>query len=255
MKTWKKILVGVAIALITVGIVALPYIFEATKENTLSTNANTQTKDNRYLQAISLYETHMYDEAMEIFKELEDYKSSKDYISRIPRDKKIHDLLKDYTGTWKFVKIDDESYTYTDRFVFDANGKISYYVTDGNYAKFTRSVEITEINENSLKIKHMSSYSEYSFEEYTLVFNSTEINFIGEYENCKMLKQNDKVNLPTVRKVPTIGMTKEEAEKSTWGMPEKVNKTTTAYGLSEQWVYGNRKYLYFKDGILTSIQE
>jgi hypothetical protein len=52
----------------------------------------------------------------------------------------------------------------------------------------------------------------------------------------------------------SIGMTKDEVLGSSWGKPESVNKTTNAYGVREQWVYGGRNYLYFKDGILESIQ-
>lgn len=52
----------------------------------------------------------------------------------------------------------------------------------------------------------------------------------------------------------SIGMNQDDVLKSSWGKPKKVNRTTNAYGTSEQWVYGGHNYLYFKDGILTSIQ-
>jgi len=51
----------------------------------------------------------------------------------------------------------------------------------------------------------------------------------------------------------TIGMTDQDALDSSWGKPRKINRTTNAYGVSEQWVYDGG-YLYFKDGVLTSIQ-
>lgn len=54
---------------------------------------------------------------------------------------------------------------------------------------------------------------------------------------------------------PAIGMTAKEAENSTWGRPSKINRTTTVYGVHEQWVYYGNKYLYFDDGILTAIQD
>lgn len=57
------------------------------------------------------------------------------------------------------------------------------------------------------------------------------------------------------KQAPKIGMTKKEAENSTWGKPQKINRTTTVYGVSEQWVYSNYRYLYFDDGILTAIQD
>jgi len=50
-----------------------------------------------------------------------------------------------------------------------------------------------------------------------------------------------------------VGMSQQDALDSSWGKPQKINRTTNAYGVSEQWVY-NGSYLYFKDGVLTSIQ-
>lgn len=52
----------------------------------------------------------------------------------------------------------------------------------------------------------------------------------------------------------TIGMTKDDVLLSSWGAPSNINKTVNAYGTSEQWVYDNYNYLYFENGILTSIQ-
>ena len=61
------------------------------------------------------------------------------------------------------------------------------------------------------------------------------------------------VNLARQRKVK-IGWNKELC-KEAWGEPRSVNKTTTAYGVHEQWVYSTSRYLYFDDGVLTAIQE
>jgi hypothetical protein len=51
----------------------------------------------------------------------------------------------------------------------------------------------------------------------------------------------------------SIGMTAERVLQSSWGRPNKVNRTITARGTHEQWVYGGG-YLYFEDGVLISIQ-
>lgn len=51
-----------------------------------------------------------------------------------------------------------------------------------------------------------------------------------------------------------IGMSAAAARKSSWGAPEAINRTITARGIREQWVYPNGNYLYFDDGILTAIQ-
>lgn len=49
-----------------------------------------------------------------------------------------------------------------------------------------------------------------------------------------------------------IGMTKDMALVG-WGIPKHKNNTTSRYGTRSQWVYEN-SYLYFNDGILTTIQ-
>lgn len=50
-----------------------------------------------------------------------------------------------------------------------------------------------------------------------------------------------------------IGMSAQEVMQSNWGRPQKINRTVTARGTREQWVYGGG-YLYFENGILTTIQ-
>lgn len=54
-----------------------------------------------------------------------------------------------------------------------------------------------------------------------------------------------------------IGMSNNEARAS-WGSPSEINRTETAYGVREQWVYESKdykfKFLYFEDGKLETIQ-
>lgn len=57
---------------------------------------------------------------------------------------------------------------------------------------------------------------------------------------------------------PAIGMTAAQVRASTWGKPSDINRTTTRYGVSEQWVYNTysgTKYVYLDDGIVTAIRE
>jgi hypothetical protein len=51
----------------------------------------------------------------------------------------------------------------------------------------------------------------------------------------------------------SIGMTTEEVRASSWGKPDRINRSTYSFGVHEQWVYDGG-YLYFQDGKLTSIQ-
>ena len=52
-----------------------------------------------------------------------------------------------------------------------------------------------------------------------------------------------------------IGMTPEQAIRTSWCFPEKKNTTETAGHAREQWIYPGRGYLYFDNGRLSAIQE
>ena len=70
-------------------------------------------------------------------------------------------------------------------------------------------------------------------------------------EAAEKAEQARLAKLPGVR----IGMSANDVlTKSNWGRPYSVNRTTTAVGTHEQWVYGRGIYLYFNNGKLTAIQ-
>lgn len=50
-----------------------------------------------------------------------------------------------------------------------------------------------------------------------------------------------------------IGMTRAMCREA-WGSPEDINRTSGSWGVHEQWVYGLSSYLYFENGVLSSIQ-
>lgn len=52
----------------------------------------------------------------------------------------------------------------------------------------------------------------------------------------------------------SIGMTQTEVLQSSWGRPERINTSSYSWGTREQWVYGGRNYLYFRNGVLESVQ-
>lgn len=49
-------------------------------------------------------------------------------------------------------------------------------------------------------------------------------------------------------------MTKEEVLASSWGRPQSINTSTYSFGTHEQWVYRDGNYLYFRNGVLATIQ-
>ena len=63
------------------------------------------------------------------------------------------------------------------------------------------------------------------------------------------------LDINMLRREPKVGMTENEIFALTkYIKPTDINKTTTKYGTSEQYVY-NDDYLYFEDDKLTSIQD
>lgn len=54
------------------------------------------------------------------------------------------------------------------------------------------------------------------------------------------------------------GMTRAQVQMA-WGQPSKINSSIGSYGKHEQWVYrrgaGAAQYIYFENGIVTSMQD
>ncbi|WHY64669.1 hypothetical protein [Neobacillus sp. SuZ13] len=141
------------------------------------------------------------------------------------------------------------------------------YMEEGNYAKLTQesTTDITNVGENFFNLG--TAYDNF--------YNNNDLEYIKGQESLPETFLNSITNplpelksyisklrkeIETRKKGSTgktgvsIGMTKDMVLKSSWGEPQKINKTTTSYGTKEQWVYGNGNYFYFENGILTTIQ-
>ena len=82
-------------------------------------------------------------------------------------------------------------------------------------------------------------------------YNYGQVYTLSEAENYYSLFGQENFDTILQGKV-SLGMTKLMCELS-WGKPKKINETITSGLVSEQWVYSDN-YLYFEDGILTTIQ-
>ena len=82
----------------------------------------------------------------------------------------------------------------------------------------------------------------------------TKYNYVFEFRQAEFYKKKfgDENWQLILEGIVKIGMTKEMSELS-WDKPKSINKTITSRNKSEQWVYSNN-YLYFDNGILTTIQ-
>ena len=75
----------------------------------------------------------------------------------------------------------------------------------------------------------------------------------NERYNRLQKKYGNRIGRLIIDKKVELGMTKKMCIES-WGEPEDINTTAGSYGTHEQWVYGSGNYLYFENGILTTIQ-
>lgn len=54
--------------------------------------------------------------------------------------------------------------------------------------------------------------------------------------------------------IPRVGMSVKQVEATCWGKPDHVNRTETAGAITDQYVYGDSRYVYLRNGVVTSIQ-
>ncbi|MDQ0193080.1 hypothetical protein [Paenibacillus wynnii] len=110
--------------------------------------------------------------------------------------------------------------------------------------------------------KAMISYLEYDREEAGFYFDSIprkyNLEFAERYMKDTMAINEQRRQIENAKyanQPPAIGETKEQLKTSSWGLPKDINKTITENNISEQWVYGDGKYVYLENGIVTTIQK
>lgn len=133
---------------------------------------------------------------------------------------------------------------------------------------------VSFVHENEISGKKYTSVYTFFFafaEDGTLVINNEhgqprktavilsdgtlQIQSIGDSDEPDIYEWvSDSTVVPAEKGDPEIGMTELEVYGSSWGYPKSRNKTTTAAGTREQWVY-DFGYIYLTDGIVTAIQE
>ena len=211
-------------------------------------NDNILKNELMYLYANSEFEDGMFKNALQIANNIEiTYKDISNLISKIT-------LLDNLQGTYRagndLIVIDKWKITF---------GVDPKYNTDNYYDEYTFNFSV---DNNILKLdsKQETIYAPSVFDEYRIDENNKTLT-ATIYDELQMSDypiyyyESSETIFPEKLKEPSIGMTKKEAENSTWGKPKKINTTVTSYSTHEQGVYGNGRYLYFDDGILTSIQK
>lgn len=197
----------------------------------------------RYKEGVVQFKQGAFANAKMYFKSIgKEYGDSKTYLNKIEKVFNEHKIsqanTEPFEGTWE-----DESAL--GQIIFSGNSVTHVFFPNSNKTSVytwnwtLKDKKVTNENGDVYYIKnnklHVKDY--YGGEEsvYSRVSNSTYI--------------------PNEKPSPQIGMTADEVRASNWGSPIDINKTTTEYGESEQWVYDDYKYIYLEDGIVTSIQE
>lgn len=77
---------------------------------------------------------------------------------------------------------------------------------------------------------------------------------ISKLEFSGFLNEPPAVRKLIEKRLIRIGFTARQLVLS-WGKPESINRTITASGKHEQWVYGDGQYVYLTNGTVTSMQQ
>ncbi len=196
--------------------------------------------DTYYNYAVSEYIKGNFVKANALFDNSGSYHDSELYMENLV-------FLIRLQGTWKEIN------KYSGSLQVIINGwtlsRVYYLNNSTSVFDFTYTLtdNLNEIEAYDLYRLVDNNLSEYEYNEKT-----------GDYNfQTSFSRVSGAVNTPEEwqRPQPRIGMTAKEVKESTWGTPKEINKTTTVYGVSEQWVYSGYKYIYLDDGIVTAIQE
>lgn len=143
---------------------------------------------------------------------------------------------------------DKLTYRLINRIDDDIDSKMLYYFAESQLSRIS--------GDRNMMIEYLESIpSTYNGMYAELIMNEKQK--IKPKDKWILAEQNKVINEGKKKsKVPPgIGMTSSEVRDSSWGGPDKINKTTYEFGVHEQWVYSNYRYVYFEDGIVTAIQE
>lgn len=236
----------------------------------------------KYLYAINLYENKNFDKSEQLFVELGNYKNSSDLITEVKYLKAMDlssnnqthlEAIQIFNGIISYKDSEEMVKTLKNKHLYDGTWKaVNEYGSDWTWIINGEYCYLIALYDSA--IKYNCAYGDtiklYSgdYFAYEFTISGENLKYIwdrqigmpnytphrGSY--WTMSKVSNSVTLPKQKTDPTIGMTKEEVQNSTWGSPERINKTTTIYGTKEQWVYSLTRYVYFnEDGIVYSIQQ
>lgn len=199
-----------------------------------------------YQEAVNRINAKDRDKALELLNKLGNFKDSYDLRKSLIKDICVENLKKkDFENSLKLLDEYNENKGSLRKFYFENNDeelKALYY-----YAYALKEDNEAYISQN-INPKYSGLLSD-EIKKYWHSKYSSESIWQDSYD------KNQKAIELSKRPQPKVGMPETEAWNSAWGQPKNVNKTTTANGVHEQWVYSGNRYIYIDDGIVTAIQE
>ena len=237
------------------------------------------------LLAQSYYKDGYYQKSLNILKEI-DYSSNKELqelyklsIIGLAKNEYKNGNFQKCIDYFNEINVNDELKTNAENLLKFQGTYSNGYVISGwkLYVKYKNfySTYVKDFNltYNNNKIEFTTQYNYFIITPYEIFFNysttikndskyelelaSEGINFKSTDKSFFVKKISNSTEKPKENIVlePKIGMTANEVENSTWGRPDKINKDTYSWGTTEQWVYGNGRYIYFRNGKVSSISE
>ena len=131
------------------------------------------------------------------------------------------------------------------------NVEISYYTSDDKYNISGFFADLSEVEydysrEMALKVQLKEYRDYYRDEEKSIAVEQNE----KIEEN---IKEQEKQRIKN--SIPQVGMSPSEVKQTKWGSPDRINKDTYSWGTTEQWVYNNYGYVYFRNGVVSSVSQ
>lgn len=132
------------------------------------------------------------------------------------------------------------------------NIELVFYTSDESYNVTGFFADMISENDDISKFKdNLSSgisYYRHYYRTYELAEEKNAENLASEYQS-----QIEKEELKN--SIPQVGMTPTEVKQTKWGSPDKINKDTYSWGTTEQWVYDDYGYVYFRNGKVSSVSQ
>lgn len=213
-------------------------------------NLTSLEADRLLQQSLNKYGVDLYNDG--------DFSSALMYLTRVnPKDDTINEIITiaefmdKIQGVWYFDRLKSG-------IEFNGWRKIEKKYESNGALKWTTDIDQRELFD-SLYVKWNTLYLKNTQKEFGFYyfFRDEDLIIAGYDEWVDYVEHTYKKveSFPEPAKEPYIGMTAQEVLESTWGTPKDINKYTYSWGVREQWCYSGYRYIYFEDGIVTSISE